>query len=719
MVIKRTFYPHSKNALIYLGFSSITQKTIEYNSNPGTITGTACQGGNGSFTSQWQRKISGSTLFEDLLGAKQQDYVPENMKTTTVFRRKDISAVCGTELYTNEVTINVLANVDAGKIGSSQTICYGSNVLTDNIENGSGGTGTYQYQWQQSGDGNLFQDIPGETGLIYQANSLTTTTYFKRKCTSGTNTAESNIVKIMVREELTSGTVSESQTICYNTKPTPLIGTIPKGGDGNYYIQWESSSNGAIWNKINGASDMDYSPDELSTSIKFRRIVTSGSNCGFKTSEPVTITVMSELNAGSISASQVICAGTTPSGITGSVASGGDGTYTYQWKYSEDGTQWNDINNTNSPNYRPELLTKSTYFKRDILNICGLRSSDALKIEVKPELKAGSIASSQNVCFNAVPKMFTGNDASGGFGIFTYQWQNSTDNQKWNDIIGANELNYQPINQVLTLYFRRKTNESKCGEVYSNNLLISTASKIPKPEINVKPFYCEAENVTLQAPTSNLTFLWCDEQSNVIFTGPTFTQKSISQNESLYLKARDDKGCLSDTQKITLLVDKVKASFLTAAQTVKAGDPIQFSNQSENAATYNWNFSEGEPSTVKEPWHIFNKSGKKTITLIVKSAKSCSDTLVRPDYILVSALGMTSTIEKTHRVYPNPVSKNLWVDFDDKTAEFKVTLWDINGKKLFEKTAHGFISIDFAYPSGMYLLGIYQGKNQEVYKIVK
>lgn len=62
---------------------------------------------------------------------------------------------------------------------------------------------------------------------------------------------------------------------------------------------------------------------------------------------------------------------------------------------------------------------------------------------------------------------------------------------------------------------------------------------------------------------------------------------------------------------------------------------VQFTDLSENAAEWNWNFGDGIHSTIDDPTHIYSKAGKYTVSLTVKNEKG-SDTESKHKYILVS-----------------------------------------------------------------------------------
>ncbi len=60
---------------------------------------------------------------------------------------------------------------------------------------------------------------------------------------------------------------------------------------------------------------------------------------------------------------------------------------------------------------------------------------------------------------------------------------------------------------------------------------------------------------------------------------------------------------------------------------------IVFSNQSQRADIFHWDFGDGASSNEKDPVHAYEASGNYTVTLIVQNDLGCSDTLSKPIFI--------------------------------------------------------------------------------------
>ena len=212
----------------------------------------------------------------------------------------------------------------AGTISSnsSQTICSGSTGGTLTATAPSGGTGPYTYMWQYSDNGTSFFDIGGTNALTYTTPSLTASRYYRIVVNDGSTTTTSGSFLIGV---------NPLPTITATASPVSVISggqsTLTAGGASTY-----------SWSPTSGLSNSGVGQSVVATVTAQTTFTVTGTDAnGCVNTATVTVNVQ-PLLAGTISGTQDVCAGATPSTITSSsLASGGSGSsYSYVWQEATD-----------------------------------------------------------------------------------------------------------------------------------------------------------------------------------------------------------------------------------------------------------------------------------------------------------------------------------------------------------------------------------------------
>ncbi|WP_462243972.1 gliding motility-associated C-terminal domain-containing protein [Ferruginibacter sp.] len=95
-------------------------------------------------------------------------------------------------------------------------------------------------------------------------------------------------------------------------------------------------------------------------------------------------------------------------------------------------------------------------------------------------------------------------------------------------------------------------------------------------------------------------------------------------------------GCFDTAYKTVTVFNKPVANF-TAPNTAACQAPlaVSFNNLSTGAITYDWNFGDGNTSTLANPTHAYTTTGTFDVTLIVTNRDGCSDTLRRTGFIKI------------------------------------------------------------------------------------
>ena len=317
------------------------------------------------------------------------------------------------------------------------------------------------YQWQSSPNNSTWTNISGATSQNYTPPNLTTTTYYRRQVASNDATVSSNVSTITVFAQLQGGSVTPTAlSINYNTAPGQLTGTTPAGGNGTYTYQWQSSPNNSTWTNLSGATSQNYTPPNLTATTYYRRQVKS--NGATVNSNVSTITVYAQLQGASVTPTTLsINYNTSPGLLTGTAATGGNGTYAYQWQSSPNNSTWTNISGATHQNYTPTNLTATTYYRRQVTSNTVTVSSNVSTITVYTPLQAGALTpGSISIVTGSSPGNLGGATASGGSGSYTYQWEKSSDNITWATISGATAQDYNPGNLSAVQWFRRKVSSN-------------------------------------------------------------------------------------------------------------------------------------------------------------------------------------------------------------------------------------------------------------------
>ena len=95
-------------------------------------------------------------------------------------------------------------------------------------------------------------------------------------------------------------------------------------------------------------------------------------------------------------------------------------------------------------------------------------------------------------------------------------------------------------------------------------------------------------------------------------------------------------GCLDTVYKPITVLNKPAANFTTTKTTIcKPPLTVNFTDASAGAVTYNWDFGDGNTSTVRNPVHTYTSTGNFTVTLIATNANGCSDTIQKIDLVKI------------------------------------------------------------------------------------
>jgi len=553
------------NATVVAGVITPANQTVSLNVAPAPFSlSTFFSGGTGSFSYQWQAGPSASGPWTNIPGETSTTYqAPASPSDAIIyFRVLATDLGCNGTLATSSVklTVTSIAPLYPGNITTTSTcVPSGSQpaIITENAA-ASDGLQPYVHAWEfWNATLNTWTIIPGETGTSLVPPAITETTKYRRKTTDSNGSfAYTNEVTITVNPAVVPGVITpSSMVVAANIGPSnPFeLTTLFTGGTGSFTYQWQTASSASgPWVDIAGETGTSYlSPGaNVDTTIYYRIVATDALCNGTSFSNTVFIDVnaAATLFGGSITTTGTcIPFGNQTTLITENAASSdGIQPYTYFWQYwTATAGSWVTIPGETGTTLAPQTITENTSFRRGTIdqNIDTAYSNEIMFYYQTTPLVPGTITASSSLCISSgsTPGMLqNGTSASGGSGIFTYQWEMNVNNGGWNPISGATNEIYTPAEPITSnTEFRRKVSDN-CGFAYSDTLLFTIAPAIDPGSIESgSACSISAAILTSVSPASggSFTYQWQKKikggnwqnltgETNADLTDNSFNQKS-------------------------------------------------------------------------------------------------------------------------------------------------------------------------------------------------
>lgn len=113
-------------------------------------------------------------------------------------------------------------------------------------------------------------------------------------------------------------------------------------------------------------------------------------------------------------------------------------------------------------------------------------------------------------------------------------------------------------------------------------------------------------------------------------------------------------------------------------------DQVDFTDQSNNATSWFWDFGDGNTSTLENPVNIYAASGTYTVTLIATDGCT-SDTTT--ETVTLTIVGTPDPEGNLFQLTPNPSPGIFRIDADfDIAQETKLEIWDMQGKLMYQSS---------------------------------
>lgn len=309
--------------------------------------------------------------------------------------------------------------------------------------------------------------------------------------------------------------LSSAQTVCSPNVPNVLTGTTPSGGSGLYSYQWQSNS-GSGWVNIPGATQINFQPGAF-TSL-YRRIVGGAGACPVVTSTAVNVAVHFPIGNNQIGNSQTLCSMQAPSNLTGSLPTGGNGSFTYLWESSADNISWFPASGSNNTqNYNPPAPTANTYFRRIIVSgSCPPSISSVIQFEIY--FSTTLILTGDTICEGQYATVSASATPAGG----VYTWNTS------------------PVQTTASISVNPQYTTNYAVQYVIGGCTITDSAKVvvyplPAPLIQItgNTTFCTGDSVVLTALPAGGNYLWSNgdtTQSVVIYGSGTYSVQVTDPN---------------------------------------------------------------------------------------------------------------------------------------------------------------------------------------------
>jgi len=711
--------------------TAITQNTLAADqticngSLAATLSGSIPAGGSGSYTFGWQSSFDGIN-WGTVAGEVNQDLDPFFQSNTIRYRRLVSGGVCPTSTSL-QVFVVVNQAIVNNFIATDQTLCSGNtpNQLTGSTP--TGGVGTFAYQWISSTDNATWSNHPGAINPFLQPGVMSVQTYYRRVVISGVCNPDSSFYLLLDVYGLPApNVVSTDQTLCGTPIAQLLDGTQATGGLGGVFYEWIYST-GSLnnWMSYPGGTGEDLNPDPLVQTTYFSRVVSSGT-CVNDTAAAILITYQDAPGNNFISSNQTICAGALPSLMTGSIPTGGIGSYLFQWESSVDSLVWIPVIAATLQDYQPQVNANDVWYRR-VVNAGSTCVADtqAISLVAVKNPPSAVFTGNQSICESNSAQLSI--NLTGGTPPWNVTYFDGTSNVT---VSGINTSPYL-VNVTPSLHTTYSLRDAwdVCPGFYSGE---------PVVIVYQRPWAVLSNDQTVCVPGSAIISItmygpgpWDLRYStngagitsiNGITSNPYILNVFPTVTSSYQITRIYDGRCTrSNLPNISVVTGYNASPPVIDFSYVRNANTVWFTNLTTNADTYKWEFGDGGTSNFMSPYHYYFFNGNYQVKLIASNVCN-TDSIFK----VVTSVSTDDMMDGTiPELYPNPVKDLCSVRLTEGHELISAEWLSLDGKlirseseiKQDDSGLYQFDIHDFA--SGTYLLVVKTDKGTLVGRVLK
>ncbi len=227
------------------------------------------------------------------------------------------------------------------------------------------------------------------------------------------------------------------------------------------------------------------------------------------------------------------------------------------------------------------------------------------------------------------------------------------------------------------------------------------------------------------APQNGSTFLFLNADGEPVHKGRTYTIPAVTDTTVVVVIGLDN-FIESDPVEISVSPFVFRAGFsvLPARLILENQKTARFTDTSLGATSWNWKINGKLTEISRDPVLAFDSAGVYGITLIIKNASGCTDS-VSIDYQVLAVAGVNGNARSSFSIFPNPAGNVIYLA-TDKTlyGQLHIQLYDAAGilKKSvsFQKNDDQPIAISTVnLASGIYFVKIESNEATETKRFIK
>ncbi len=174
----------------------------------------------------------------------------------------------------------------------------------------------------------------------------------------------------------------------------------------------------------------------------------------------------------------------------------------------------------------------------------------------------------------------------------------------------------------------------------------------------------------------------------------------------------------------------IQADFVSSTDSIDlalTSGSVDFTDNSQNATSWFWDFGDGNTSTLQNPTHIYLQPGNYEVHLQVNGSDNCSDAFTQTVSVInfpVSTNGINN-LATSINVFPNPTFDIINIEMSlEKNTEVQYQLFNAVGKLVLntskQENGNARTSLNISnFPTGIYFLQIHIDGKTTSKKVVK